>query len=312
MKSKRPANASMKARSRDPVFQKSSPATPGRRVTPRIGIAVICLVAVAGACWVTSKLVRRGPKISSGAAVVSPDPSSRLPAPARMTPGDASSATKSVPISPPLPSFDTNDPVQVINRGTQLLEAGQIEEAIQLYQRATALKVDDEEAFFNLGVAYSRFATEAARAGRESEAAKHVEESKRYYREAIRLFPEYVEAHKNLGNLLINERRYDEAMASFSAAIRINPDNSSVLNSLGKCLALQGKTPEALIQFREAARLDTNSLEARFNLASACARLGKLDEAINEFEQLLKIAPDFELAARQLAKIRATKAAAGK
>jgi tetratricopeptide (TPR) repeat protein len=244
----------------------------------------------------------------------------RASAPA-LSPQVARSLTSNAPVNLPgetrqgqatAEPLNTNDSVQLLNRGTELLMTGKLPEAIELYNRAAALNAEDEEAQFNLGVAYSKLARMADVAKRTNEATVFVKEAVRHYEEALRIFPEHAEAHNNLGNLLLERRRYDEAIAHYSTAIRINPDHSSAINNLGKCLALQGRTEEALVQFHEAVRLNTNYVEARYNLANACAMLGRVDEAIGELEQVLRLAPDFELAARRLTELKLRKNTPGK
>src|SRR5713226_4302408 len=48
------------------------------------------------------------------------------------------------------------DPVQLLNYGTELLDRGWVNEAITLYSKALQKNPDDEEIHFNLAFAYSR------------------------------------------------------------------------------------------------------------------------------------------------------------
>lgn len=270
-------------------------------------IIVACVGAAILAYRITARFIAPAPE---GAAVAprppGPNPSN---APSLF---DLARVTNGVGPDGGSDALDTNDAVQVLNHGTELLTQGKLVDAVRLYQRALTLNPEDEEAHFNLGVAFSKLGRVADLAKHTNDAAAFFNEAVRHYDEALRLFPDHAEAHNNLGNLLLERRRYEEATAHYSAAIRINPDQSSAINNLGKCLALQGKTEEALLQFHEAVRLNTNYVEARFNLANACILLGQLDEAVNQLEQVLRLAPDFELGARRLADAKAKKAAAGK
>ena len=53
------------------------------------------------------------------------------------------------------------------------------------------------------------------------------------YREAIRLKPDYAEAHTNLGSLLIALNEYSPAVTELQEAIRLKPDNPVSHNNLG-------------------------------------------------------------------------------
>jgi len=190
------------------------------------------------------------------------------------------------------PAMD--DPVSLLNYGTELLGQGKIDEAIEMYLRALKLNAEDEEVHFNLAYAY-------ARQGRTEAAIKH-------YSEALKVFPDYVEAHNNLGNLLLDQRQYDEAIKHFSASLQIMPENTLALNSFGRALAEQGQTREAIVHFSEAVRLRPDYLEARCNLANAYVALGKPDEAVVHFSEVLRLKPNFPPAVAGMARARETQA----
>src|SRR5439155_15834903 len=78
------------------------------------------------------------------------------------------------------------------------------------------------------------------------------------FREAIRIQPDYAEAHSNLGNALAEANRFDESRYHFETAIRFKP----------------------------------NYTAARFNYALALARVRRYDEAQRQIEQLPRIDPN--------------------
>ena len=49
---------------------------------------------------------------------------------------------------------------------------------------------------------------------------------------AVRLKPDYAEAHNNLGNALTALGRVEEAAASFQEAVRLRPDYAEAHNNL--------------------------------------------------------------------------------
>jgi tetratricopeptide (TPR) repeat protein len=74
--------------------------------------------------------------------------------------------------------------------------------------------------------------------------------------EAIRIFPDYFDAHFALGSELMKAGRMAEAIAELEQASRINPRDDRVYQTFGVILMRQGKYDVASALFAEAARLD--------------------------------------------------------
>ena len=54
--------------------------------------------------------------------------------------------------------------------------------------------------------------------------SRQLDEAIACYRRALELQPQFVEAHFNLGNALIEQGQIAEAMACFRRAVQLNPD----------------------------------------------------------------------------------------
>jgi Flp pilus assembly protein TadD len=114
------------------------------------------------------------------------------------------------------------------------------------------------------------------------------------YREAIKIFPAFEEAHVNLSQALLEQGRAAESLPETAIAARIKPDDEETQYNLGTSLAEQGRFEEAVEAFRTAVRLKPDYAKAHANLGSALANLGRLDEAIAEFNEALRIDPGLE------------------
>jgi tetratricopeptide (TPR) repeat protein len=129
------------------------------------------------------------------------------------------------------------------------------------------------------------------------------------YETAIRINPDYAEAHNNLGAALAQiPARLPEAISHYEAAIRINPGNVEAHDNLGKALAtIPGRLPEAIAQYETALRIDPDHAETHCNLGMALATVpGRLAEAIAEYEAAVRIKPDYAEAHNNLGIILAT------
>lgn len=171
--------------------------------------------------------------------------------------------------------------------------------------------------------------------------AKRQEEALSHYEAALRLRPDYGEAHNNLAILLGNvpgkelealdhlvraaallptyaEVRYNlanalartperlpEAIRLLESAVRLKPDYFEARNNLANLLAqTPGREGEVLSQFEAAARLRPDNIALRYNLGMAYGRAGRRSDAIKEFRSVLALEPTFTLAREQLDRLQ--------
>jgi tetratricopeptide (TPR) repeat protein len=122
-----------------------------------------------------------------------------------------------------------------------------------------------------------------------------------HYEEALRLKPDYAEAHNNLGNTLLDLGKVPEAVAHFEQALRAAPNSARVHYNLGGALIQQGKRSEAIEQWKQAVRIKPDYAEAHNNLGAALMQTSKLPEAMEHFKEALRINPDYAEAHNNLA-----------
>jgi tetratricopeptide (TPR) repeat protein len=98
--------------------------------------------------------------------------------------------------------------------------------------------------------------------------------------------------HVNLGAVLHDQKKLDEAIAEYRKAIELDPKFAITHNNLGKALAAQGKFDEALAEHRKAIELDSKYADAYVNLGGGLRELKKLDEAIAEYRKAIELDPE--------------------
>src|ERR1035438_268416 len=124
--------------------------------------------------------------------------------------------------------------------------------------------------------------------GRLAEAIAH-------YEEAVRLKPDFAEAHNNLGSALESiPGRLNKAVAHYGEALRLRPGFAEAHNNLGGALeAMPGRLDDAIAQYVEALRLKADFVQARLNLARVLGKMpGRLDEAIAQYGEVLRLRPN--------------------
>lgn len=116
--------------------------------------------------------------------------------------------------------------------------------------------------------------------------------ARRHYEQAIRLQPNHAAAHNNLGNLLRETGDSDAALAAFRASLRADPNYAEALSNLGALLLDRQQTAEAVEHFQHACRLRPESAELRFNLGNAHKAAESLAEAVACYRDALRLNPN--------------------
>jgi len=113
------------------------------------------------------------------------------------------------------------------------------------------------------------------------------------FKKALRINPDYAEAHNSLGIVLQGQGLMGEAIASYDKALLIKPDLAEAHNNRGAALKDQGRLDEATASFDKALQINSRFVEAYNNLGAVLKEQGRLDEAIGSFSKALEINPRF-------------------
>jgi Tfp pilus assembly protein PilF len=120
------------------------------------------------------------------------------------------------------------------------------------------------------------------------------------YRQGIQINPKNFKAFNNLGLALVAKGRLDEAVESYREAIRSNPNYPEALNNLGIALVEKGRPEEAIRHFYQALQIKPDFAEALNNLGIALANKGQFEEAIKDYHQAIQINPNYSEALNNL------------
>jgi predicted O-linked N-acetylglucosamine transferase (SPINDLY family) len=112
------------------------------------------------------------------------------------------------------------------------------------------------------------------------------------FREALRLQPNFPDAHYHLGYALFRLGKLDGAIAAYRQATRLRPDFVEALNNLSIALRHQTRAAEAEPVCREAVRLRPNSPEVHINLGMALLDLGRSEEALASLRHARDLQPE--------------------
>ena len=140
---------------------------------------------------------------------------------------------------------------------------------------------------------------EAVKAGRATEALGEFDA-------ALKLDPEFAEAHRGRGLVLeFGYGRLADAERAYRKAAQLRPSFPEVHNDLGQLLAKTGRHEEAIREL-DVALQDMNYREphvARCNKGQALHGMGRREEGIAEMKACLAIAPRYCAGRRELGRI---------
>ena len=110
------------------------------------------------------------------------------------------------------------------------------------------------------------------------------------YDTAIRLKPDYATAYFNRGAAKHSLGQHFDAIADFDIAIRLKPDYATAYNTRGIAKGKLGQHFDAITDFDTAIRLNPDDATAYYNREIAKARLNRISEAKQDVQTALRFA----------------------
>ena len=118
------------------------------------------------------------------------------------------------------------------------------------------------------------------------------EEAQQHYVDAVRKFPSFRRAYKNLGLVQVQQGKYQEAVPNISRAIELGSEGAGNYGLLGYCYLNMEKYSSALDAYSRALLYNPDSLDLRQGKAQALFNLENYTAAIALFDELIDEKPD--------------------
>lgn len=177
-----------------------------------------------------------------------------------------------------------------VRAGNEFYRGNDPDGAIRQYEKALALNSENASAHQRLGFLLYNVKT------RYAEGMAHLTN-------ALRLEPDNVFAHFDLGMALMHQRRIDEAVQHLTQAVKLLPvdwdkqyNRHVFLFSLGEALLRQGKPAEAAKNLSQVLDLAPEDPDAGYLLAFALAAQGKTTEPARYYSKAVKLKPAVDTA----------------
>lgn len=179
-----------------------------------------------------------------------------------------------------LEAMQAQNPVSFValnNLGMLKREAGDFEEAMQLVQRAVALRPHDADAHTNLGIALFD--------------AEKMDEGLIEFKRAVELLPKAIRYRRNLAQAHWRMGDVDAARAQYDLILRSAAGDVPSLVGLARVETSADRTDEAAALFRQALALSPKSIDALCGLAAVEFALGNTSSAQELYESAKAIDP---------------------
>lgn len=141
------------------------------------------------------------------------------------------------------------------NLGLVFLQKGQVDQAMEKFQKALEINPNYAEARSSLGLALFQ--------------KGHLDEAITNYQKALEMAPKSFVTYTDLGTALFQKGKLDDAIVQYKKALVIKPNYEEARSNLGAVLIQEGQLDEAIRQFQETLRLKPDFGPAQYNLAKA-------------------------------------------
>jgi tetratricopeptide (TPR) repeat protein len=128
-------------------------------------------------------------------------------------------------------------------------------------------------------------------------------ESTEYLKQALNIYPNFAEAHVELGRLYERGGNFDSALTHNSRALQLKPFNATANNNMGSVCITLGKYKEAIPYLKRSIDGNANFKYVYLNLARAYRQLKEYDSSAKNYLLMLQFDPNYVEAQKELATV---------
>ncbi len=176
--------------------------------------------------------------------------------------------------------FDRDPESGAVAVGADHLKAGRVDEAITSLREVLRGDPDNVDAMLFLALAWRQ-------------QGKRLEDAEALLRRATQAAPGHVTAWLNLGGILSERNKRQEALDAYRQAVRIEPAHAGAWSLLANCQAHLGMSREAERTFRQALKLKPDHAHTQMGLGHVLKTLGDQEGALAAYREAIRLRPAF-------------------
>ena len=215
----------------------------------KVAAAVVLACAVVGC-------TKRDSQKTKAAEQVQPNAVEASNASARATDGEGFVGTPPLSISGPVSFADGEAAYQTRNYG----------EATKLFEQYVARRPDNPWGHYMLGLS-------AWKSG-------DFEKSESAFENALRLDPKHMKSLVNLSRVLIEQKRYDDAIVKLTVAGEVDPESANVQRLMARAYGARGDFEQSVDAYRRAIAIDGSDAWSMNNLGMLYLEQGYVEDAL--------------------------------
>lgn len=201
-----------------------------------------------------------------------------------------------------------------------LIQGKKFKEAVELIEGAEKQVPNDADLIGNLGLAYlgledkekarTAFARLLALSPENSKAlallaaltaGNDITKAQEMVENQIKKTPKAGGHYMLLGDLLVRQKKFNEAIASYKKAQELAPNNPQPYVIIARLMGSLGKTDEAIKELQDLLAKQPDSLPGNMGLATLLEMKGNYAEAKEKYKKVLSVQPNSAAAANNLA-----------
>lgn len=167
---------------------------------------------------------------------------------------------------------------EYFNKGCELFEAGEYEDAIENFSKSIGLDPCNESIYCNRGSCYYEI--------------QQYQKAFKDYTKAIELDPDLCETYYNRGNCYFKFKQYEYAIDDYTKAIKLGFYSEEIYSKRGWCYYFFKQYEDAIEDYSKTIELNPDYSEAYYNRGLCYSALQQYEDAIEDYTKYIEVNPD--------------------